>query len=298
MKKVIFVCATLSLLLLGCPKNNVQITSNQTPIRAVKNCDYESYQGKEFVFREQTTSLQQYGYQRWQKSTDLISNKLNYADYVNKHGKVSGRILRNKSYRNYYEGITENCESIYSMVSPSDEGIDRLEKFTGIYFIDTLNRAKGLVGHDIWVSVPYGVKKAQVILTPDPEVNYPKNNLEKLHVIGVDTKAYGHAYYGASPFFLVVTTESGKEGLIPYSSRDFHETNPINPEWDDSTVERIKAGKVAIGMSREQVLLSWGPPQKNNKSVGSYGTHEQWVYGNGQYLYFENGTLKSYQTSQ
>ena len=51
----------------------------------------------------------------------------------------------------------------------------------------------------------------------------------------------------------------------------------------------ILAGKVEVGFTEEMVLLSWGIPQKINKA--SYG--DQWVY-DGQYLYFDNGTLKSF----
>jgi len=51
----------------------------------------------------------------------------------------------------------------------------------------------------------------------------------------------------------------------------------------------ILEGKVVIGFTEEMVLLSWGEPKKINKT--SY--NEQWVY-DGQYLYFENGILKSF----
>ena len=50
-------------------------------------------------------------------------------------------------------------------------------------------------------------------------------------------------------------------------------------------------------MSPEETKLSWGDPKKINKSVGSWGVHEQWVYEN-QYLYFENGKLASFQSMQ
>ena len=48
-------------------------------------------------------------------------------------------------------------------------------------------------------------------------------------------------------------------------------------------------GKVVIGFTEEMVLLSWGVPKDINRA--SYG--DQWVYDE-QYLYFENGKLKSF----
>lgn len=56
---------------------------------------------------------------------------------------------------------------------------------------------------------------------------------------------------------------------------------------------------VRIGMSEQDVLdSSWGKPTKINKSVYSWGTYEQWVYPNYNYLYFENGKLTSIQTNE
>ncbi|MCF6211185.1 MAG: hypothetical protein L3K24_11095 [Gammaproteobacteria bacterium] len=86
--------------------------------------------------------------------------------------------------------------------------------------------------------------------------------------------------------------------MIPYSSKYFYKSNPINSSWKRTVVDLIKSQKIQRGMTSKQALLSWGKPQKNNKSVGSYGVHEQWVYGNGQYLYFENNVLTSFQTSK
>lgn len=56
---------------------------------------------------------------------------------------------------------------------------------------------------------------------------------------------------------------------------------------------------VSIGMTKEQVLgSSWGRPQKINSTHNRYGTREQWVYGGGNYLYFEADRLTSIQTGR
>jgi hypothetical protein len=52
--------------------------------------------------------------------------------------------------------------------------------------------------------------------------------------------------------------------------------------------------EITLGMTKEQVIASWGSPKDKNRSVGSWGVHEQWVY-HSTYLYFENGILTSYQ---
>ena len=74
-------------------------------------------------------------------------------------------------------------------------------------------------------------------------------------------------------------------------------------ELDAKVVARMKAEKaekkregVRVGMSAQDVFdSSWGKPQKVNRTIGSYGVHEQWVYGGGSYLYFEKGILRTIQ---
>ena len=63
--------------------------------------------------------------------------------------------------------------------------------------------------------------------------------------------------------------------------------------------ERIDyVNRLTLGMTKEEVIASWGKPNKINRTVTQYGTHEQWVYhhiGDGCYLYFEDGRLTSWQ---
>lgn len=48
-------------------------------------------------------------------------------------------------------------------------------------------------------------------------------------------------------------------------------------------------GKVRAGFTEEMVKMSWGEPEKINRSSGG----DQWVYSN-QYLYFENGIMTAF----
>lgn len=60
---------------------------------------------------------------------------------------------------------------------------------------------------------------------------------------------------------------------------------------------RKRSEGVTIGMSKDDVIASsWGRPESINKSIYSFGVHEQWVYGGRNYLYFEDGRLTSIQT--
>ena len=57
----------------------------------------------------------------------------------------------------------------------------------------------------------------------------------------------------------------------------------------------ILDGKVRLGFTKEMCLESWGKPYAINRTVTSYGTDEQWVYGLWCYLYFEDGILTAIQ---
>ncbi len=54
-----------------------------------------------------------------------------------------------------------------------------------------------------------------------------------------------------------------------------------------------QSGIVKIGMTVNDVRNIKGQPDHKNVSVGRWGTHEQWVYGD-SYYYFENGIMTSY----
>ena len=58
----------------------------------------------------------------------------------------------------------------------------------------------------------------------------------------------------------------------------------------------IRKGGVAIGMNQTEVMASsWGKSSSVNRTTYSSGTHEQCVYGSGNYLYFKDGMLTSIQ---
>lgn len=65
-------------------------------------------------------------------------------------------------------------------------------------------------------------------------------------------------------------------------------------------LQAIATARLTRGMTAAQVRSAWGAPTKINRSVGSYGVHEQWVYDRGnfraQYVYLENGKVTGIQS--
>lgn len=100
-------------------------------------------------------------------------------------------------------------------------------------------------------------------------------------------------YYNLS---LILENDKGEK--IPLSLDNADNTNFVFEAKDAEKYKqkfgqdkwgKILDGKVVVGFTEEMVLLSWGKPEKIKRA--SYG--DQWVY-DGQYLYFENGVLKSF----
>lgn len=56
--------------------------------------------------------------------------------------------------------------------------------------------------------------------------------------------------------------------------------------------ELIAQGKVQIGMSKEMCKVAWGKPYWTDKSTTEYYVSEDWYYGFGFSLHFNNGILK------
>ncbi len=68
-------------------------------------------------------------------------------------------------------------------------------------------------------------------------------------------------------------------------------------KYGERTADAIMKQEIFRGMSESALVESWGKPQEINSSVGSWGTHKQYVYW-GDYVYVENGIVESWQTSR
>ena len=126
--------------------------------------------------------------------------------------------------------------------------------------------------------------KKQAIKTKACE--YLKKELEKK----IKSKDYT-SYYSSNEESLV---ENSGDAELKKLYKQFNDAK--NREELRKEKEKKKQRGVNIGMTKQQVLDSmWGEPEKINKTTTAYGTSEQWVYPNNNYLYFENGILTAIQ---
>lgn len=62
--------------------------------------------------------------------------------------------------------------------------------------------------------------------------------------------------------------------------------------------QKERESKIYLGDPGFKVLQILGEPIRKNKTTTQNGIREQWVYGNGTYIYLENGSVTSWQTSE
>jgi hypothetical protein len=242
--------------------------------------------GKEVVFVEKDSSGQKYGYILIYREPNIIGNRLPYKDFVGKKGKLIGVVKDKLGVAFFWEIQLETGQMAYAQKL---EGFD--DQIDDLYFVDDYNEAKKKIGKFIWVNQN---EWKQPLLTENKDLSYPLEDFEKVKVIDVFTKLLGHAYGGA-PFYLKVQKNTGEIGYIGYQHNNYFDENPIDPTWDKSIIEAIKQHKITIGMTNDQVQLSWGKPKKVNRTVTSQGVREQWIYSKEKYLYLDNNKLTAIQ---
>jgi hypothetical protein len=67
--------------------------------------------------------------------------------------------------------------------------------------------------------------------------------------------------------------------------------------YSEEIQANLRAKRVTLGMTADQVKLARGNPNRINRTVTANGVREQWVYGSrpSLYLYLTNGTVTGWQ---
>lgn len=153
-------------------------------------------------------------------------------------------------------------------------------------------------------------KKVDVTYYKDSEKygNPSSPNVSGEKEMGYAEKAY-YALSGHAPIVKekpqeMYIDDDGHVRLTKTESGELSASDKMLMKWRAESAEREAAAKklakkpnAAIGMSKSQVRnkTNWGEPKYINTTTNKYGTHEQWVYDDYQYLYFDNGKLTTIQ---
>lgn len=145
-------------------------------------------------------------------------------------------------------------------------------------------------------------------------INIKNNMLESYSCFGSGNSPIYNYRFDNVRFFKVesrsgeIKLEGNKIKVVGKDFKDLEwdeENKTINSKFNDSMptnsyikdngeITEIKAPE--IGMNKYEVIDStWGSPEKINKTMTSYGKHEQWCYSNYRYIYFENEIVTSIQ---
>jgi len=112
------------------------------------------------------------------------------------------------------------------------------------------------------------------------------------------------------PLWLCVKTANNESGIIPIAQsfanvmpekmtsnapwqEDVFDIDPTKTySWDSLTWKAINTHSIVSGMSKEQVLVSWGQPQRIAMGAIKAACAEQWLYGS-QFLCFDHDSVTS-----
>lgn len=225
---------------------------------------------------------------------DIFTDKYNFKWVVVGHYEKMKTLYINKEF--VYVG-TDNVFINYSW-----------KKANGLISLETDTVTKNIQKESVWTCAGVQVKPRKKAKNMDDDMTTDKRSPI---VLVFDNPTYGKHY-------CYLESSKGKpyqtllEETLPYVCGRFQlksyydnvkaitATNKakrkteLTKKFGAANANLILEGKVRIGMTKAMCEASWGYPDDINKLIGSWGTHEQWVYGN-SYLYFEGNKLTAIQ---
>jgi hypothetical protein len=264
--------------------------------------------GKKFIFLEMSKMLQEFGYdlhlsKNWYSSRSINPELERSPTYNLLYDKFVGKVIQvieieDKSFDPIISFRVEGSEMmVYG--KPYKGYLDGIAPF------DDLDKAKAKwLGKTIY-------SKVRSILTYDAQAD--KYGQVKIRIpVPLKVNDVWWGLRSTDPLWLIVETPEGEKGAIatafswtniyndrwkesrPWEDKFFEENPRVKFKWTEEDWNLINDGKIKLGMTKEQVQLSWGKPKKLNEDIYQGAVREQWIYDS-QYLYFENDKLTAMQ---
>lgn len=145
----------------------------------------------------------------------------------------------------------------------------------------------GRIGQSGWANDRRGVIFCEAV---EQKSGCPTIRSTRITIIETGLKGeLGRTWWG-------VRKDDGKTGYINSLDWIWVETDEIRAGKVAEKKDCDRRGGVAVGMTKAQVIATcWGKPRSVNTTTTATRTSEQWVYGGGNYLYFDNGILRTIQ---
>lgn len=251
---------------------------------------------QEVVFMEMSPNLQKFGYSQVHENENSIFHGVDYNDYVGKKAVIVSEVKGR--FSSGYILKLENGETVFANYSKDRfDASGKYHAINDLAFSSDIAIADSLVGKTVFVNRTINKYGHNNLTNWDEDGNVIEeirtNNLEPVKVLKPYLKINGHGGNPFSSFYLLVELPDGKFAHIGFEYV-YRQVPSEFFKFEKKIQMAIIECKLLIGMSKEAVILSWGKPDDIHKTVGSWGVHEQWIYGS-QYVYFENGILTSWQ---
>lgn len=150
------------------------------------------------------------------------------------------------------------------------------------------------VGKTFWVQMPVRVCSQPTPLSPDcMTVNSPTRlTLDRIDEASLESD--GRALPSGDAYCHVML-DDGRGGYVGCFYL-MAQTTDVDPAVTAADCKR--RGNPRIGMTAKQVEAScWGKPEHVNRRQTAHATSDQYVYGDGRYVYLRNGIVTSIQMS-
>jgi hypothetical protein len=267
--------------------------------------DVKKYIGQELYLKGKAETLRKYGYSEFYidyKNTDKIKKNIykccdpsglysNYNELEGKNFKVLDVIeSKNTLGKIYFLKLQETISNDIVYFN-YDAKYDQNFHFIVVGFAEKLKRQ--MVGQTF---VFNEIKSEYNDIKTGKKINFELGKEWECFNMTLDARSY--------TLSLLFKDDNGQEFAIPYSSIKGEKKRYkifTKKEADDYKIKfgqdiwnSILQGKIAIGMTKEMCILSWGKSEKINRTITAEKISEQWVYSN-NYLYFEDDILKAIQ---
>jgi hypothetical protein len=297
------VCVTTGILLGQVPylkTGSIGKVNESLPVNAWPQFKYvpmSEWQGKRVIFLPQPASLRHFGYQSFTGGSGQFGAPT-YEETVGKIGTV----------------IAVDAEE-YPKVTIEMEGTGRRyigTAYTGslraVAFLDEIDQArKELIGKTLWIS------SSSILTYNDATGQFGSVKVKKFSPVRVVDVVVG--WYEHEPIRLILKSENGEEGFLDVQISGTNVSEVLigsghiaqyfllaDPKktylWPNSIWDAIQHEKVALGMTGQQVRMSWGEPKSISQTITAAGNSQQWVFGSGAFVYVTHGVVSGIQNEK
>jgi|GEM_PF-3618227 len=298
LKSIILLCVFIPLLSYSQDKTDAHYYIGKT-LKVNPLLDYQKGWGYEnFVYKLGTSVGNEILYVIYPNANktcsipDSLANKVYTCVKGGDYLKDYKQYLKLKSTNNtfiYYIFSKREAPRYFTCITCEQEARDSINKIIAKVKINYLNKT-------VWVKN----KNLDAYNEKTNETNWIKNAHLQFEPVKIVNLIYSNS--SDHPYRAILKASNGKLYSVDFDEENNHirdelyVTNPlITYKLTPSQVAAVRKGDIYLGMSKKIVTLIKGEPDDINTTTGSYGTHEQWVYGNNAYYYFENGKLTTVQ---